>query len=557
MPETYTPITFVNDSAPPLNATNLNSTQVGIKTIDTRVAKLEIGADTPVVLTYAASLTINATQGALFRVTATGNLTIADITGGVNGQEITLEVLASSADRTLTFGVGSPVFTTITSGQWWSGSFRYNSGLDTWLFSDADGGSYSDEQAQDVAASLLTTGVHSGISFTYNDASNRVDATVTASGGAEVTPRGIYLDSFTGTDDDKLTSAIAAQQAAAGMPPMVLGARSHTFNQVRTLYSGLKLVGSSPSGPKNWEQDPNFIPSKCTLGTSITNGAASWWVTPGGNIFDVFMADFAVRPSSSSRTNVQFMDVTTGSLYACEFRSLAGDFMAGMFGTGSTRKCLITQVTFSGHWSVTNVWDTCFYLGGADNTLWMQGYLNTGTGSGASQSGTYGDYLVRFDSLGKTNVGYMFLNCHNGYRGLRITGSVGGGLQLFGGTYEGVAGTTSLTAGGCHGSVIRIEGGSGAFFGPNVGQAMINADPAEGGFIHQTAGEWNFYSPNFYRTPTAETVPMLFHAGGRCMVTGATRTMSETWTGRPRFDTSATAGAGTSSFYCPDQSMTA
>jgi hypothetical protein len=40
---------------------------------------------------------------------------------------------------------------------------------------------YNNEDAQDAAASLFTSGVHSGISFSYNDASNRVDATINLS----------------------------------------------------------------------------------------------------------------------------------------------------------------------------------------------------------------------------------------------------------------------------------------------------------------------------------------------------------------------------------------
>lgn len=38
------------------------------------------------------------------------------------------------------------------------------------------------EDAQDAAAGLLTSGVHSGITFTYNDAAGRIDATVTIGG---------------------------------------------------------------------------------------------------------------------------------------------------------------------------------------------------------------------------------------------------------------------------------------------------------------------------------------------------------------------------------------
>jgi YD repeat-containing protein len=38
------------------------------------------------------------------------------------------------------------------------------------------------EEVQDAAAALLTAGTHSGITFTYDDAGNRINATVTNSG---------------------------------------------------------------------------------------------------------------------------------------------------------------------------------------------------------------------------------------------------------------------------------------------------------------------------------------------------------------------------------------
>ncbi len=40
---------------------------------------------------------------------------------------------------------------------------------------------YTDELAQDASASLLTTGTHTGISYSYNDASNKIDSTVSLS----------------------------------------------------------------------------------------------------------------------------------------------------------------------------------------------------------------------------------------------------------------------------------------------------------------------------------------------------------------------------------------
>ena len=104
--------------------------------------------------------------------------------------------------------------------------------------------------------------------------------------------------------------------------------------------------------------------------------------------------------------------------------------------------------------------------------------------------------------------------------------------------------------------MIRIEGGSGAFFGPSIGQGMQSPDVAEGGLVHMTGGEWSFYSPNFYRSPMAETVPCIYHRGGRLLVQGATRNETESWTGRPRYSTNASGpNSSEDSFYCPDMSM--
>lgn len=88
-------------------------------------------ATAPVTITYAASITPNAALGSVFRVTATGDLTVADITGGTDGQTVALEVLASGADRTVAITGGGSV--TVASGQWWTASFRYSATASAWL----------------------------------------------------------------------------------------------------------------------------------------------------------------------------------------------------------------------------------------------------------------------------------------------------------------------------------------------------------------------------------------------------------------------------------------
>lgn len=365
----------------------------------------------------------------------------------------------------------------------------------------------------------------------------------------------IFLDDQAGsTDDDKLTAAISLQQSTAGMPPIVLGARNHAFNQTRTMYSGLKLIGQS-TGPKNLEQSPNFVTSRITLGSSVSSGTSSWWVGTGGNMFDIYMADFAVQGNGGSSVH-QFMDVNSGSLYACQFHSLAFNFMRSVMGR-KDRKCLITQVVLSGHWTANNLWDTQFNLGGSDCQLWMGGMINIGPSSSALQTGTYadGDYEIIFDGLSKTDIGYIYMSALNGWRGIKIGSTASHGMSFFGGTYEGYNSSSSRAPG----TVIRIEGGQGTFYGPHVGQAMMSPDAAEGGYIHMTGGEWNFIGPQFYRGSTADTVPAIYQTGGRLMVTGATKLNSESWSTRPILDTGATGGnaadSGAYTTYCPDLSM--
>lgn len=55
------------------------------------------------------------------------------------------------------------------------------------------GTTYTDEQAQDATGALFTNGVFSGMTFTYNDAANRMEGAVTASGGGS-------FDSISGGD---------------------------------------------------------------------------------------------------------------------------------------------------------------------------------------------------------------------------------------------------------------------------------------------------------------------------------------------------------------------
>lgn len=142
MPETFSPIIWRNDQSPALNETNLNRLEQGVELLDDRIARGELGVVDPIMVPYATSVTLNATQGALFRCMASGDLTLDDIVGGIDGQTIVFEVQASGAQRVLHF-TGSTDTVTIATGQWWVGTFRFVASDNSWLLDDGSGGNTS------------------------------------------------------------------------------------------------------------------------------------------------------------------------------------------------------------------------------------------------------------------------------------------------------------------------------------------------------------------------------------------------------------------------------
>lgn len=390
---------------------------------------------------------------------------------------------------------------------------------------------------------------------TINNAINELsDRTDWLSGG------GYYLDSYTGSDDARLTAAIADQQASGGttnMAPIILPNRPLSFNQVRTLYSGMKIIGANKSGQKNPElAGGNYVGPEITLGASLSSGASSWFVG-SGSIYDVYMADFAVQGSQGSSKH-QFLDHNSGTLYACEFNSLSFNFMRGVFGIRG-RTCFFTQVNLTGTWTINNLWDTQLQVGGSDNQLWIAGYVNMGPSSSAAQTGSIANssYQVVFSGLTNSTVGYIYCSALNGWRGLRQVGS-SSAVTYVGGVYEGYKPTrqNGLLSGPAPGTTMRVDDGAAVFYGCFFGQGMDNPDASENGVVQINGGEVAMYGCNFYGQNMA-TANAVDHNGGRLVMLGTTKRINEagTWSNRPRVATAFTAGTGANTFYSPDQSV--
>lgn len=99
---------------------------IGAQPLSTLLTRMSAAA---VTIAFAASITPDASQSCVFNVTATGNLTLADISNGIDGQSVNVRITASGAARTLTItGINVVI---IPSGTLWSGWFRYD-GSGSW-----------------------------------------------------------------------------------------------------------------------------------------------------------------------------------------------------------------------------------------------------------------------------------------------------------------------------------------------------------------------------------------------------------------------------------------
>lgn len=93
----------------------------------------------PVSITFATPLTINAATGTRFKTTATTDFTLAPPTNPVDGQQVTLTVLAQTTTRNLTVS-GSILLTTglsasvaIPTGKKWIGGLLYDGDASAWV----------------------------------------------------------------------------------------------------------------------------------------------------------------------------------------------------------------------------------------------------------------------------------------------------------------------------------------------------------------------------------------------------------------------------------------
>lgn len=306
----------------------------------------------------------------------------------------------------------------------------------------------------------------------------------------------IYMDSYTGSDDDRLDAALNAAASRSFIPAVVFPAREVNLNRTHTPFQGMKIRGPyGADGMKN-PQFPNSVNHRVKLGAGIgTDGNSLFSYTGTANLYNVDISGLAFAGTGVQ----QFWHNPNGTLYACRFDALS--FIAMRHGFGSIAgKSLMTYVKFTGSWTVLTDGKMFMHVAGSDNDFWTSGDCNMGN-TGAKPNP---EYYIWLDGVGKTRIGSLYLTCGNGF-GIRFRGTgEGADLECHGIRLEGYHSTTpaqqllwmesgnvDLHGGniGFSASVIKQSGGSFASFGVKFQQ--VNGTMP---FIEQTAGNAYLYA---------------------------------------------------------------
>jgi len=283
--------------------------------------------------------------------------------------------------------------------------------------------------------------------------------------GGTATAGIVYLDSFSGADDDaRLTAALSYAAAQSNIPTIMLSGHNYTFNQGgRAVFSGMKISGPSEVGWLNPEQGGGkLVPAMVTLNVGIGTSA---WFNATSTTFDGYIANIGFV---STNGNSQFFSCPLpNSLYCWAFHNLSFQGFKHVLGN-PTDSLAITATTISGRWTIVGGSDTQVNIGGSDCDLWTDGSCNFGPDSNSNGAGKY---LCMFTSMGKSNVGGMFFTADAGWRALKISGSTnyGPALVLNGFRIEGRNPTDPS-----YGSLVKIVSSNVMFRDSWIAYAMSN-----------------------------------------------------------------------------------
>lgn len=283
------------------------------------------------------------------------------------------------------------------------------------------------------------------------------------------------LDLFAigGTDDQKMAAAIAycAGLATNRTPRIGLSNRLYNFNvSLGQPYNGFHLEGvgrgqlSAISTTK-----PGY---HTTLKLEIPRAGAGlpgYWIDASSSTaWDYWIGGFNAY-SDNGFTQAYRAPLSAGGFRECNFHDQTWQNMYAVFGNVS-EGCAMTICNVTGGWSIFECRSQGVTIQGSDNRKIFGDGVDWFHSSAVSGSTGLSQWMGEFRSLGKSNVGPIYITAFNGWRGLKITGGATAGLlSIDGAVIEG-----NNAGQPCHGSLVRIEGGNVSMSNTTIDDGMSN-----------------------------------------------------------------------------------
>ncbi|WP_329521147.1 hypothetical protein [Spirillospora sp. NBC_01491] len=278
---------------------------------------------------------------------------------------------------------------------------------------------------------------------------------------------GVPLDAFSGTDDQKLTAAMAYAAAQTRPPAIVLSSRTHTFSGgPYPYYNGMRIIGSLGTT----EREFSVTGPQCV----VTVGGTALFSVPSGGVKNMYVAGIQFRAASGS---VHFQEPTT-NLDSGPIMQDATFVDLAWVGFATVMHARHLRVRIDRTY-VNNGFDNQFKLAGSDNYYWQNGGYLSSTQLAASK------FYVWFTHMSRSQFGPLYVTPERA-TGIRIDGSYGG--LVFSGTLLDSTGRTLTTA--CQGAAILITGGRGYvfrdlwFFNNCVAPASTGRSPQDKGQVY-------------------------------------------------------------------------
>jgi len=334
----------------------------------------------------------------------------------------------------------------------------------------------------------------------------------------------VPLSRFSGTDDEKLTAAIAFTYAVTNFRGSVIHLdeqRDYTFTQQQDINTGFCLQG--PGRPQDQPRSSRPIGNRVLL--RMTGGPKGWLRQVAGNVYGIALLNLSIDGDNQSAVFEGNESGVTGVCWTASFRDVSVQNALGVFGT-KANKFRVTACEVSGYWNVNNVRERAFQLGGSDFFFSPSVFLLDSPPELLPAT----EYLGHLSNLSNTWIRSIYCTAE-GHSALLLSGGASDeSVWIKDTVFEG------RNAGQpCPGALIRVTGGQYAIRDCRFAFAMT--DPAatgrnDSGVIHQSGGNVWVDGCTYRRaTGVGEEVPFLYVSGGKTRVTNIIAQGS--WTGKP------------------------